>query len=131
MRRFALRPGHRDRPRRGIALVAAAPAGIRATRPAVDVTNYVIRQILATPYPRPQPDQRKFSECGSPGPATPIVPSALDTADPDRRRCRDSGDRRRMGRFSTEAADSTDVLLEAAIWGPGCGIGYPAAAAPA
>lgn len=128
VRRFALRPVT------GIDPAAVSPwwlqrrlllAGIRATSPAVDVTNYVM---LELGHPMHAHDCNRISgglavRFARPGETVVTlddIERRLDAADvlivDDRATAAIGGV---MGAASTEVrADSTDVLLEAAVWDP-------------
>ena len=128
VRRFALRPVT------GIDPAAVSPwwlqrrlllAGIRATSPAVDVTNYVM---LELGHPMHAHDCNRISggfgvRFARPGETVVTlddIERRLDPADvlivDDRATAAIGGV---MGAASTEVrADSTDVLLEAAVWDP-------------
>ncbi|OBH98020.1 phenylalanine--tRNA ligase subunit beta [Mycobacterium sp. E2733] len=128
VRRFALRPVT------GIDPGAVSPwwlqrrlllAGIRATSPAVDVTNYVM---LELGHPMHAHDSNRISgglgvRFARPGETVVTlddIERRLDPADvlivDDRATAAIGGV---MGAASTEVrADSTDVLLEAAVWDP-------------
>ncbi|WP_374021545.1 phenylalanine--tRNA ligase subunit beta [Mycobacterium sp. HNNTM2301] len=128
VRRFALRPVT------GIDPAAVSPwwlqrrlllAGIRATSPAVDVTNYVM---LELGHPMHAHDCNRisgglavrFARAGETVVTLDDVERRLDPADvlivDDRATAAIGGV---MGAASTEVrADSTDVLLEAAVWDP-------------
>jgi phenylalanyl-tRNA synthetase beta chain len=128
VRRFALRPVT------GIDPAAVSPwwlqrrlllAGVRATSPAVDVTNYVM---LELGHPMHAHDSNRISgglgvRFARPGETVVTlddIERRLDPADvlivDDRATAAIGGV---MGAASTEVrADSTDVLLEAAVWDP-------------
>ncbi|MCV7031871.1 phenylalanine--tRNA ligase subunit beta [Mycobacterium sherrisii] len=128
VRRFALRPVT------GIDPAAVSPwwlqrrlllAGIRATSPAVDATNYVM---LELGHPMHAHDRNRITggfavRCARPGETVVTlddVERKLDPADvlivDDVATTAIGGV---MGAASTEVrADSTDVLLEAAVWDP-------------
>lgn len=128
VRRFALRPVI------GIDPAAVSPwwlqrrlllCGIRATCPAVDVTNYVM---LELGHPMHAHDRNRisgtlgvrFARSGETAVTLDGIERKLDTADvlivDDAATAAIGGV---MGAASTEVrADSTDVLLEAAIWDP-------------
>lgn len=128
VRRFALRPVT------GIDPAAVSPwwlqrrlllAGIRASSPAVDVTNYVM---LELGHPMHAHDcnrisgglRVRFARAGETVVTLDDVERRLDPADvlivDDRATAAIGGV---MGAASTEVrADSTDVLLEAAVWDP-------------
>ncbi|BBZ69328.1 phenylalanine--tRNA ligase subunit beta [Mycobacterium paraseoulense] len=128
VRRFALRPVT------GIDPAAVSPwwlqrrlllAGIRATSPAVDVTNYVMLE-LGHPMHAHDCDRIcgglavRFARPGETVVTLDDVERRLDPADvlivDDRATAAIGGV---MGAASTEVrADSTDVLLEAAVWDP-------------
>lgn len=128
VRRFALRPVT------GIDPAAESPwwlqrrlllAGIRATSPAVDVTNYVMLE-LGHPMHAHDRDRIsgglgvRFARPGETVVTLDDVERRLDPADvlivDDRATAAIGGV---MGAASTEVrADSTDVLLEAAVWDP-------------
>ncbi|KLO38756.1 phenylalanine--tRNA ligase subunit beta [Mycobacterium nebraskense] len=128
VRRFALRPVA------GIDPAAVSPwwlqrrlllAGIRATSPAVDVTNYVMLE-LGHPMHAHDCDRIsggfgvRFARSGETVVTLDDVERRLDPADvlivDDRATAAIGGV---MGAASTEVrADSTDVLLEAAVWDP-------------
>jgi phenylalanyl-tRNA synthetase beta chain len=128
VRRFALRPVT------GIDPAAVSPwwlqrrlllAGIRATSPAVDVTNYVM---LELGHPMHAHDRNRitggfgvrFAKPGETVVTLDDIERRLDPADvlivDDKATTAIGGV---MGAASTEVrADSTDVLLEAAVWDP-------------
>lgn len=128
VRRFALRPVT------GIDPAAVSPwwlqrrlllAGIRATSPAVDVTNYVM---LELGHPMHAHDRNRitgrfavrFAKQGETVVTLDDIERRLDPADvlivDDEATAAIGGV---MGAASTEVrADSTDVLLEAAVWDP-------------
>ncbi|OBG94174.1 phenylalanine--tRNA ligase subunit beta [Mycobacterium sp. E3251] len=128
VRRFALRPVT------GIDPAAVSPwwlqrrlllAGIRATSPAVDVTNYVMLE-LGHPMHAHDRDRIsgglvvRFARPGETVVTLDDIERRLDPADvlivDDRATAAIGGV---MGAASTEVrADSTDVLLEAAVWDP-------------
>ncbi len=141
VRRFALRPVT------GIDPAAVSPwwlqrrlllAGIRATSPAVDVTNYVM---LELGHPMHAHDRNRISgglavRFARPGETVVTlddIERRLDPADvlivDDRATAAIGGV---MGAASTEVrADSADVLLEPAGLGPRRRLAHPAPAAPA
>ena len=133
--------GHRDRPRRRVALVAAAQAAaVRNPRHVAGGGRDQLRDAGAGPpdaRPRPRPDHRRLRRA--------VRPARRDRRHPrrhraqarpgrrvDRRRGRDRGDRRRDGcvehrgarRFHRRPAGGRGV-------GCGGGIAHPTAAAPA
>ncbi|OBI23285.1 phenylalanine--tRNA ligase subunit beta [Mycobacterium sp. E2497] len=128
VRRFALRPVT------GIDPAAVSPwwlqrrlllAGVRATSPAVDATNYVMLE-LGHPMHAHDCDRIsgglgvRFARAGETVVTLDDIERRLDPADvlivDDRATAAIGGV---MGAASTEVrADSTDVLLEAAVWDP-------------